>query len=436
MPIESWQTSNPAFRSEFDDYLQRLRAQGGGAAPRQQQRVDDIIERVRDDGDEAVLELTRRFDDCDLSADQLRVDPREAESALDELDPDLLDALELSAQRIRKYQNHLLPPDRPAMQEDGRTLDVKITPVRSAGIYVPGGGASLASSVLMNAIPAEVAGVERIVMATPPGPDGSITPDRLAAARLAGVDEIYRVGGAQAIAAFAHGTETIPAVDFIAGPGNIYVALAKKRLYGQVGIDLVGGPSEVTIIADHTASAECVAADMIAQAEHDPGSAVLLSTEESLTSDVREALDEQLDELPTGETARGWLEEFGALVTARDLEECVELTDELAPEHLEIMTEHPREVAEDIHHAGAIFLGTSTPVAVGDYIAGPSHVLPTGGTARFSSGLNVNHFLRRTGVMEYSASALAEDAEPLCRLAEIEGLHAHAESVRRRTETE
>lgn len=436
MSIQSWKTSDPAFRSEFDAYLERLRAQGGGAAPEQQKRVDEILERVREDGDEAVLEFTRRFDDCDLSADELRVDTADAESALDEMDPDLLDALELAAQRIRTYQDHLLPPDRQPLEEDGRALDVKITPVRSAGIYVPGGGASLASSVLMNAIPADVAGVERIVMATPPAPDGSVTPDRLAAARLAGVDEIYRVGGAQAIAALAHGTETIPPVDFIAGPGNIYVALAKKSLFGQVGIDLVGGPSEVTIIADHTADAECVAADMIAQAEHDPGSAVLLSTEESLTSAVRGALDEQLDELPTGETARGWLEEFGALVTARDLDECIELTDDLAPEHLEIMTEHPRDVAEDIYHAGAIFLGTSTPVAVGDYIAGPSHVLPTGGTARFSSGLNVNHFLRRTGVIEYSPSALAEDAEPLCRLAEIEGLHAHAESVRRRTENQ
>jgi histidinol dehydrogenase len=436
MQIASWKTSQPEFRQQFNSFLQRLRAQGGGTSSEKQDRVEKILQSVENGGDEAVLEFTRRFDRCDLTANELRIGRERMKAALDELDTDLRDALQLAAERIETFQRKLLPDSSPSVQLGGRTMTARIRPVESAGIYVPGGGASLASSVLMNAIPADVAGVERIVMATPPAPDGSVTPDRLAAARLAGVDEIYRVGGAQAIAALAHGTDTIPAVDFIAGPGNIYVALAKKSLFGQVGIDLVGGPSEVTIIADHTAEAECVAADMIAQAEHDPGSAVLLSTEEGLTSEVREALDEQLDELSTGETARGWLQEFGALVTARDLDECIELTDELAPEHLEIMTEHPRDVAGNIHHAGAIFLGTSTPVAVGDYIAGPSHVLPTGGTARFSSGLNVNHFLRRTGVIEYSPSALADDAGALCRLAEVEGLHAHAQSVRRRTQTE
>ena len=434
MPIQCWDTSEPAFRSHFDAYLNRLRALGGGAAAEQQKRVNHILQRVRQDGDEAVLEFTRRFDDCELSAQEQHVDPDRIRRAAAEMDPELHDALELAARRIRRYQRNLLPAERASLEEDGRTLDVRTSPVRSAGIYVPGGGASLASSVLMNAIPADVAGVEHIAMASPPGPDGSITPDRLAAAQLAGVDDIYRVGGAQAIAALAYGTETIPGVNFIAGPGNIYVALAKKSLFGQVGIDLVGGPSEVTIIADETTRPDCAAADMIAQAEHDPGSAVLLSTDPDLLPQVREALDQQMEELPTGETARRWLEEFAALVTTRSLDECVELTNELAPEHLEIMTRHPRSVATDIHHAGAIFLGDSTPVAVGDYLAGPSHVLPTGGTARFSSGLNVNHFLRQTGVIEYSSSALAEDADPLCTLAEAEGLHAHAESVRRRTE--
>ncbi len=249
MPIQSWDTSDHAFRSEFDAYLDRLRALGGGAAAEQQKRVNHILERVREDGDEAVLEFTRRFDDCKLSAEQQRVDPSRIRSAAAEMDAELRNALELAAKRIRRYQRHLLPVERPPLEKDGRSLDVRTCPVRSAGIYVPGGGASLASSVLMNAIPADVAGVERIVMVTPPGPDGSITADRLAAAQLAGVDNIYRIGGAQAIAALAYGTETIPGVNFIAGPGNIYVALAKKSLFGQVGIDLVGGPSEVTIIA-------------------------------------------------------------------------------------------------------------------------------------------------------------------------------------------
>jgi histidinol dehydrogenase len=267
-------------------------------------------------------------------------------------------------------------------------------------------------------------------MATPPAEDGSVSDDRLAAAAVAGVDTVYRMGGAQAIGALAYGTETVPRVDFIAGPGNIYVTLAKRQVYGQVGIESLPGPSEVVIIADQDADPCSIAADLISQAEHNPGSAVLLTTSPRLVCVLNDEIERQLKALPRGAVAQACLRDYGALIVCSSLEECVELTNELAPEHLEIMTPDPEEVARHIRHAGAIFLGHWTPVATGDYIAGPSHVLPTGTTARFSSGLSANDFLKRSTMITYDRNALEEDAEVICRLASAEGLQGHAESVR------
>jgi histidinol dehydrogenase len=387
---------------------------------------------VRVDGDTALLDFTKRFDGCSLSADELRVSDEEIQTAESDISRELLDALHFAAERIRRFQSETLPQAPTPLKVDGRTLQMRYTPVDSAGIYVPGGTASLASSVLMNAIPASVAGVEHIVMVTPPAEDGGVSPDRLAAAKIAGVDEVYRAGGAQAVAALAYGTETIPAVDMIAGPGNIYVALAKAIVFGQVGIDMIGGPSEVLIIADDSARPAWVAADMIAQAEHNPGSAVLLTPSKQLANSVNEHLENQLQDLPKGDAARDCLKNYGAVMRVESMDECIRLANELATEHLEIITENAECVRDRIRHAGAIFVGPFTPVPVGDYVAGPSHVLPTGATARFSSGLSAVDFLKRSSVISYDRGSLRDDASRLCTLAETEGLHGHSRSVKMR----
>jgi histidinol dehydrogenase len=308
-------------------------------------------------------------------------------------------------------------------------------PVESAAVYVPGAAASLASSVLMTAVPARVAGVRRVVMATPARPDGSVPDDRLVAAHLAGVDEVYRLGGAYAIGALAYGTESVQRVDFIVGPGNVYVNLAKKHVFGQVGIEMLAGPSEVAIIADSSADAQCVAADMLAQAEHNPGSAVLLTDDESFARATLAAIEEQLARLPRAEAARSCLAEYGAAVVCRSLDECIDLANELAPEHLQVMTRDADSVVGRIRHAAAVFVGPWTPVAVGDYVAGPSHTLPTSHTARFASGLSANDFLRQVAVVRYDRAALAKDAPTIARLARTEGLEGHARSVEARAGT-
>jgi histidinol dehydrogenase len=438
MGVPTWKTS----QAEFEENLQALARRrgigeepGGGGADSAQGAVEHIVESVRRRGDEAVLEFTERFDGCRLTPQQMRVSREETDAAVRSIPDDLMDALSAAAQRISRFQESILLRDPAPLDDGGRTLRLRYRPVESAGICVPGATASLASSVLMTCVPARVAGVQRIAMVTPPGPDGSVSADRLAAAHLAGVTEVYRVSGAQAVAALAFGTETIRAVDFIAGPGNIFVQLAKKLVFGQVGVDMLAGPSEVVMIADRTARADWIAADLISQAEHTQGSAILITDDEELASVAAEALDEQLTALPQADGVRDNLARFGAIIVARDLDECVRIADRLAPEHLAIMTTGPEQVCERIRNAGAVFVGRFTPVAVGDYIAGPSHCLPTQATARFSSGLTANTFLRSQSVIRYNAQALEADAGRVCSIAEVEKLEGHARSVRARLES-
>jgi len=440
MLLRVWRTEAADFRQRFEKLLesmsldQGLVAATGSRRQRPQQVVRRILTDVRERGDVALLEYEEEFDGCTLRPDQLRVSEEDIAAAVSRCPDDYLQALERAAGRIRRFQQAILVRDPQPVVDGGRTLSVRYTPVDSAGLYVPGGVAPLASSVLMTAVPAKVAGVARIAIASPPGPDGRISDDRLAAAHIAGVDEVYRLGGAQAIGALAYGTESVPPVDFIAGPGNIYVTLAKKEVFGHVGIEMLPGPSEVVIIADAAASARYVAADLIAQAEHNPGSAVLLTDAPALAGQVIEELEVQLQSLPRADSARACLQEYGAVIVCRTMDECVELTNELAPEHLQIVANDAAGVATTIRHAGAIFMGAWTPVAVGDYIAGPSHVLPTSTTARFSSGLSANDFLKRSSLISYDLAALAEDAASVICLASAEGLDGHARSVQLRTE--
>jgi len=437
--LRIWKTTDDDFRANFAALVgglaEGIRRAGGGPredAGRMVRRIRRVIDDVRERGDAALIEYTERFDGCLLEPARLRVGQAELDAACDRVPPELLDALQLAAERIRAFQRATLSSEPPPVRLGGRTLRVRYRPVDSAGICIPGGSASLASTVLMTAIPAAVAGVGRIAMVTPPRRDGTVSDDRLAAAHVAGVREVYRVGGAHGVAALAFGTESVPKVDFIAGPGGPYTVLAKRLLYGQVGIEMLPGPSEVVVIADWTASADSIAADLISQAEHNPGSALLLTDDAELAVRVREAVAAQLEELPDAGAAGFCLEHYGAVVVARSLEECVELTNEIAPEHLEVIAEDPEAVASQVRHAGAIFLGPWSPVAVGDYLAGPSHVLPTGTTARFSSGLSANDFRKRTSLIEYDRRSLAQDAAALELLAETEGLPGHARSVRKR----
>jgi len=435
MPLSVWKSDEPDFRRRLSELVGKLgieeglRAAGAAAQEPPQQAVRRIIADVRERGDEALIEHTQRLDGCKLTPADLRVTPEEIDAATRQCPAELLEAMGLAAERIRAFQQAILLRDPPPLTAGGRTLGLRYRPVDSAGIYVPGGAAPLASSVLMAVVPARVAGVGRIAVTTPPQRDGSVSADRLAAARIAGAQEVYRIGGAQAIAALAFGTETVAPVDFIAGPGNIYTTLAKKEVFGQVGIEMLPGPSEVVILADGSAEPSYVAADLIAQAEHNPGSAILLTDSDRLAAETLRAIEEQLRGLPRADVARACLEAYGAVIVAASMDEAIELTNELAPEHLEIMARDAAQVAERVRHAGAIFVGQWSPVAVGDYVAGPSHVLPTSRTARFSSGLTANDFLKRSSLISYEARALSEDAENVQRLAEAEGLNGHARSV-------
>jgi len=395
------------------------------------QRVDAILEQVADRGDRALLDLSERFDG--VRPDPLRIPTERLAAAWDGLEPTLQQALELAHGRILDFHRRQLPVDLNVRGPHGERLGRRWRPVATAGLYVPGGRASYPSTVLMNAVPARVAGVERVVMVTPPGPGGEPDATVLAAAHLAGIDEIYRVGGAQAIAALAWGTESIPRVDVISGPGNLYVTLAKKAVYGRVAIDSLAGPSEVLVIADHTAPAELVAADLLAQAEHDPlAAAILLTTSETLAAAMPAALEQQLQGHPRAAITRQAIQDWGLIVVCRDLQQAAALSDRFAPEHLELLVDNPGELAESIQHAGAIFMGPHTPEAVGDYLAGPNHTLPTSGTARFAGALSVETFMRHTSLIEFNRTALEATGPAVVTLAESEGLHSHAESVRRR----
>lgn len=397
--------------------------------------VREVLQAIKRQGDKALLHYTEEFDHQTLSIDQLRVSGSELDAAYQQVSKELLDAIQLAAQQIEAFHRQRVPKSWVQFGDDDVVLGKRYTPVDRAGLYVPGGRASYPSTVLMNAIPAKVAKVPQIVMVTPPGSDKTINPAVLVAAQEAGVQEIYRVGGAQAIAALAYGTETIPKVDVITGPGNIYVTLAKKLVYGTVGIDSLAGPSEVLIIADEAANPVYIAADLLAQAEHDPMAAsILLTSEAQLAKQVQKEVERQLKDHPRRLLTEKAIAHFGLIVLVDSLDEAAELSNEFAPEHLELEIAEPWDLLEKIRHAGAIFLGHSTPEAVGDYLAGPNHTLPTSGAARYASALGVETFMKHSSLIQYSSTALNKVSSAIQALAEAEGLPSHADSVRLRTQ--
>jgi histidinol dehydrogenase len=399
--------------------------------------VARILADVAARGDAALVEYTRRFDNLDVNdAAGLRVDAGALATAADAVPPALLASLRRAAENIRSFHERQRENGFLSVDADGTVLGQRVLPLRRVGTYVPGGRAAYPSSVLMNAIPAAVAGVDEIVMVTP-APSGELPPVVLAAAHVAGVREVLTVGGAQAVAALAYGTETIPRVDKIVGPGNRWVAEAKRQVFGRVDIDMVAGPSEILVIADATADAVHVAADLIGQAEHDPDAiAWLVTTDAALAARVPAELERLLEANPRRDVARAALEANGMIVVVPDLAAAVEVAELRAPEHLELLVAEPLALAGRIRNAGAIFLGAASPEPVGDYFAGPNHVLPTGGTARFASPLGVYDFVKRTSLIGYSPERLRRDAEDVIRLAEAEGLHGHAEAVRVRLGSE
>ena len=412
------------FGEAFENFVQRRR----GVAEDVAGVVSGIIADVRTRGDAAVVDYTQKFDRLDVSGG-LRMDPDLIAAARDACPPDQIDALEIAATRIRAFHERQRPKGLSYIDDEGVRLGARWTPVSAIGIYVPGGTAAYPSSVLMNAVPASVAGVPRVVM-TVPTPDGETNPLVLAAADIAGVSEVYRIGGAQAVAALAHGTETIRPVDKITGPGNAYVAEAKRQVFGMVGIDMIAGPSEILVVADAENDPSWIAADLLSQAEHDTSSqSILITTSGALADAVADAVDGYLTTLPRASIARESWETHGAIILVGDMADAVPLVDQLAPEHLELAVEGAEKLAEKISHAGAIFLGRHTPEAIGDYVAGPNHVLPTAQSARFSSGLGVTDFMKRTTLVSCDAAALSRIGPAAVILAEAEGLDAHALSV-------
>jgi histidinol dehydrogenase len=413
--------------------LQRIVGRGLGFRGKDIRLVQQIVEAVRKQGDEAVIRYGRQFDAPDLAIGQLQVTPAEMAAASRKVDRKFTQALNLAAGQIEAFHRRQRSNSWIDMPRPGTLLGQMVHPMDAAGVYVPGGKAGttpLVSSVLMGAIPAKIAGVGRIVMVTPPTRDGSVSPYLLAAARRAGVDEVYKVGSAWAIAALAYGTATIPKVDVIVGPGNIYVTLAKKLVAGIVQIDMIAGPSEILVLADKTAEPAFVAADMLSQAEHDPrASAMLVTDSRDLAQEVTLALDEQLAQLARREIAEQSLKSFGAIFVVTDMTSAVNLANRIAPEHLELIIADPFARISEIRHAGAVFVGPYTPEPVGDYVAGPNHVLPTAGTARFSSALSVDHFIKKTSLIHYAEEAFHKEARAIMQLANIEGLGAHARSV-------
>ncbi|MBH8553068.1 histidinol dehydrogenase [Nostocaceae cyanobacterium CENA357] len=399
--------------------------------------VREVLQAVKRQGDKAVLHYTSEFDNQTLKPEELRVTGSELDAAYQQVSKELLQAIQLAVRQIEAFHRQRVPKSWVHFGDDDVVLGKRYTPVDRAGLYVPGGRAAYPSTVLMNAIPAKVAGVPHIVMVTPPGAGKAINPAVLVAAQEAGVQEIYRVGGAQAIAALAYGTETIPQVNVITGPGNIYVTLAKKLVYGIVGIDSLAGPSEVLIIADETANPVHVATDLLAQAEHDPmAAAILLTTDTALAKNVQVAVERQLVDHPRRIDTEKAIAHYGLIVVVESLEAAAEFSNEFAPEHLELEVKDPWAVLPNIRHAGAIFLGYSTPEAVGDYLAGPNHTLPTSGAARYASALGVETFLKHSSIIQYSQTALQKVAGAIDALATAEGLPSHADSVRRRIQQE
>lgn len=417
---------------EFEARLAAFLALQRGAEADVDAVAAEIIADVRRRGAEAVVELTRKFDRFGVTEETLAISDAEIDEAAARVPADQRAALELAAARIRAYHERQIPEDARWTDETGATLGWRWGPVESAGLYVPGGLASYPSSVLMNAIPARVAGVERLVMAAPT-PDGALNPLVMLAARLSGIETVWRVGGAQAIAAFAYGAGPISPVDKITGPGNAYVAAAKRRVFGQVGIDMIAGPSEVLVIADRDNDPDWIAMDLLAQAEHDESAqAILITDDERFGEAVGDAVEHALKTLERRAIASKSWADFGALIVARDLDQAAEIANRVAPEHLELCVAEPDALMDKIRHAGAIFLGSHAPEAIGDYVGGPNHVLPTAGSARFSSGLSVLDFMKRTTISAMTPGALAAIGPAAETLARAEGLTAHGLSVRRR----
>jgi histidinol dehydrogenase len=399
-------------------------------------RVEEIVAGVRDKGDAALLEFTERFDRVALTSGELAVTAGEMEAAEGAVGAATMRALRYAADRIERFHRESAPRSWRMTDALGSRLGQEVRPLDRVAVYVPGGRAAYPSTVLMTAIPARVAGVKEIVLVSPPSPDKSLNPTVLAAARVAGVTEAYRIGGAQAVAALAYGTETIRRVDKIVGPGNIYVALAKSRVFGDVGIDMIAGPSEVMVVADASADPGWVAADLLAQAEHDPmARAVLLTPSRALIDAVAAAAERQLAALPRREIAEAALRAHGALVLTRSLEEAVEVANLLAPEHLELQVADPDALLAQVRNAGAVFLGRYTPEVVGDYVAGPNHVLPTGGTARFASALGTEDFVKRLSVIQYAPAGLRDAGPHVAELARVEGLDGHGAAAAIRIES-
>lgn len=416
----------PKEQALYKTLLQRTKSQDGGNILG---IVSEIIENVRNSGDKALIEYSKKFDNAELT--NIQVVQSEIDAAYQAVDKDLLQTIRKSKQNIwafheKQLQNSWINPE-----ENGTMLGQLVRPIEKVGIYVPGGTAPLISSVLMTAIPAKVAGVSKIVMCTPPGKDGSVNPAILVAAREAGIQNVYRVGGAQAIAAMAYGTKSIPGVDKICGPGNVFVATAKRLIYGDCDIDMFAGPSEILVIADSSANPKYVAADLLSQAEHDRlASSVLITTDESLVSNVAEEIEKQLASLPRKDIIEKSLQNYGFAVITDTVEHAIEVSNNIAPEHLELCLEEPMSRLGLIKNAGAVFVGNYSPEPLGDYMAGPSHVLPTSGTARFSSPVNVDQFIKKTSLIYYNREALEKMSDDIIRFAEAELLDAHANTVK------
>lgn len=420
-------------RGGFDARFLRLLGEKRESAVDVDTVVAGIIQSVRDDGNAAVIQFTQTFDRHALSARRLRVPAAEIAAAVEQVEPALIEALRFAAERIESYHRRQRPTDDHYIDQAGVELGHRWTAIDAVGLYVPGGLAAYPSSVLMNAIPARVAGVSRLAMVTPT-PDGKLNPVILAAAQIAGIDEVYRIGGAQAVAALAYGTETIRAVDKIVGPGNAYVAAAKRRVFGQVGIDMIAGPSEILVVADHDNDPDLIAVDLLSQAEHDEAAqAILITDDERFADAVEAAVENQLKVLERTDIASVSWAQHGAIIVVGDLlADAPGLVDKLAPEHLELAVADPDALAKRVHHAGAIFLGRHTPEVIGDYVAGSNHVLPTARSARFASGLSVLDFMKRTSIVRCDPNALSEIGPAAVTLATAEGLPAHAAAVARR----
>lgn len=415
--------------SRYEALVERIVNRDAGVPAEIHSQVAEIVAKVRQQGDQALAAYTEHFDGFACAAPELEIPPEQWQQAWQQLPTSEQEALSLAAERIRSYHEEQREKSWWYQEEDGLLLGQLVRPLQRVGIYVPGGRAAYPSSVLMNAVPAQVAGVNEIIMAVP-APEGQVQPQVLAAAYAAGVTRIFRMGGAQAVAALAYGTETVPRVDKITGPGNIYVATAKRQVFGQVDIDMIAGPSEILIVNDGSGSPQVLAADLLSQAEHDPmASAVLVTTSKAMAQKVEQALEDHLQRLPKGDIARQALQDYGALIVAPSLEAGVALANRIATEHLELAVQEPYALLHRIQNAGAIFLGHHTPEALGDYLAGPNHTLPTGGTARFSSPLGVADFCKRSSLLGSTQGALERLGPAVQTLARMEALQAHGDAV-------